>query len=226
MKRLTKTTLVACMASALFTGSAHAALITSASSLGPATVIDFQQFAGVAFANTTPVQVGVPVGEDVELFGIGASTFVGPVSHGLGGNGSWNSTTDVNFRSVRLPTGVALAMEFVFNTAPVRGIGGFMNYAPGTSATVLIEAFDAGGTLLESYDLLTAAPINTSPTSVNDGAFRGILRTSADITRLRVSSAFAVLDDLTFTRVPEPASVSLLVLGGLGALTRGRGDRS
>lgn len=72
----------------------------------------------------------------------------------------------------------------------------------------------------------SAAPINTSPTSVNEGAFRGILRGSNDISSFRVTANFAVLDDLTFTRVPEPASALLLTLGGLGLLTRKSRKRS
>ncbi len=221
MKRFTKISLTACMASALFTGSAHAALVTSSVPLGPSTVIDFQQFTGVALANAVPVQVGVPVGEDVELFGIGSDTFVGPINHNLAGNGSWNSTIDPNFRSAYLPISTATAMEFLFNDGPVRGVGAFVNYTPGYGP-VLIEAFDIGGGLLESYDLVTAAPINTPPTSVNQGAFRGVMRPTADIASFRFSGPWPVLDNLTFTRVPEPASAVLLGIGGLGALTRGR----
>lgn len=205
---------------------ASAALITSSASLAPATVIDFQQFTSVALANAVPVQVSAAVGEDVELFGLGSSnTFVGPINYNLAGNGTWDSGVDPNFRSAYLPTSVAVAMEFVFNTAPIRGVGGFMNYPPGFGP-VLIEVYDSGGTLLETYDLVTAAPINTPSNSVNEGAFRGILRASNDISRFRVTANFAVLDDLTFTRVPEPASLALLTIGGLGFLTRGRRAQS
>ncbi len=224
VKRLIKTTITACMAGALFARSAHAALITTAAPLAPSTVIDFQQFTSVAFASAVPVQVSAVAGEDVELFGIGNDTFVGPVSHSLGGNGSWNSTSDPNFRSARLPTSLALAMEFVFNTAPVRGVGGLMNYAPGFGP-VLIEAYDAGGVLLESHTISTVAPIST-PGALNDGAFRGILRATDDIAVFRISGGFAVIDDLTFTRVPEPVSSALLGLGGLGFLIRGRRAQS
>lgn len=196
----------------------NAALITTAAPLVASTVIDFQQFTSVVLANAVPVQVSAVVGEDVELFGIGYDTFVGPVSHNLAGNGSWNSTTDSNFRSARLPVSTAMAMDFVFNTAPVRGVGGFMNYAPGYGP-VLIEAYDAGGILLESHVISAVAPIST-PGALNDGAFRGIFRATNDIARFRLSGGYAVIDDLTFTRVPEPASMLLLTLGGLGLLTR------
>ena len=220
MKRLIRTTLIVCTAGLLLAGHTHAALITTAAPLTPATVVDFQQFPSVVFANAVPLQVGTPVGLDIELFGIGTfDTYVGPVSHSLGTNGSWNSTGDVNFRSARLPVGSSLAMEFVFNTAPVSGVGGFINYAPGYGP-VLIEAFDAGGALLESYALTTVAPINSAPTSLNEGAFRGIQRTTSDISRFRLSGGFAVIDNLTFTGVPEPASAVLLGLGGLALIKR------
>ncbi len=212
------------MASALFTGSTQAALITTSAPLGPSTVIDFQQFSSVATANAVPVQVSTFVGEDVELFGLGPSnTFVGPISFNLAGNGQWLSSTDVNFRSAYLPTSVADAMAFVFNTAPIRGVGGFMNYPPGFGP-VLIEAYDAGGVLLESYDLTASAPIST-PGGVNQGAFRGILRATNDITSFRITSDFAVLDNLTFTRVPEPASLALMGLGTVLAGSRRRSSR-
>jgi PEP-CTERM motif-containing protein len=220
MKRLIKTTMSACVAGVMFTGSAQAALITTSAPLGPSAVIDFQQFSSVAFANAVPVQVGVPVGEDVEMFGLGTfDSYVGIISYSLGGNGQWLTSADVNFRSAYLPVSTSLAMEFAFNTGPVRGVGGFMNYAPGFGP-VLIEAYDAGGSLLEAYDLTSAAAISTGPTSINQGAFRGILRAAPDISRFRVSASFAVLDNLTFTRVPEPASVLVLGLGGVGLLTR------
>lgn len=227
MKRLKETVCTACLVGGLAAGGAHAALITSAVPLGPTTVIDFQQFASVNFANAVPLQVGTPVGLDVELYGIGTfDTYVGPVSHSLGSNGQWNSTTDVNFRSARLPVSSSLAMDFVFNTAAVSGVGGFMNYAPGYGP-VTIEAFDAGGVLLESYVIDTVAPINTAPGSLNEGEFRGIQRGTADIARFRLSGGFAVIDDLTFTGVPEPASLVLMAASGLALITRNfRGERN
>ncbi len=216
MKRLMKTTRSVCMAGALLTGSAQASLITTSAPLGPSTVIDFQQFSSVVFASAVPIQVGATVGEDVEVFGLGTfDSYVGPISYSLGGNGQWLTSADVNFRSAYLPVSSSLAMEFVFNTGPVRGVGGFMNYAPGFGP-VLIEAYDAGGILLETYDLTTAAAINTASNSINQGAFRGILRAAPDISKFRITASFAVMDNLTFTRVPEPASLALLTLGAAG----------
>ena len=198
---------------------ANAALVTNATGFGPSTVIDFQQFTSVNYANAVPLQVGSAVGMDVDLFGFGTyNTHVGPKSHSLGPNGQWNSTFDTNFYSVGLPVSSALAFEFVLNDGPVSGIGGFMNYAAGYGP-VTIAAYDSGGGLLETHTIDVVAPINT-PAGLNEGAFRGILRGTADISAFRVSGGYAVLDDLTFNAIPEPASAALIGLGSVMLLRK------
>ena len=81
-----------------------------------------------------------------------------------------------------------------------------------------VTALDSNGNVLESYDLSLLVPINT-PGQTDGGAFRGIMRPTADIAALTVSDGFVVLTDLTFshdaTAVPEPASQTLLCLGTL-----------
>lgn len=82
--------------------------------------------------------------------------------------------------------------------------------------------------VLESYDLAVVAPIST-PGGADAGAFRGVLRASADISAIEFIDGFQVVDDLTFgTLAPVPvptlssfSSLALLVvaLAGLG-LTR------
>ncbi len=223
MRKIQTLSLVACIAIGFSASSVSAALITTAAPLAPSSIIDFQQFPLVVQTSATlpPIQVGTPVGEDVEMFGLSGTAFsqVGPVNYSLGTNGQWLSSADPNFLSAYLPTSLSIAMEFKFNSGPISGVGAFMNYAPGFS-TVVIEAFDSGGVLLESYDLTAVAPINTAINSINDGAFRGIQRSTADIETLRVTGDFVVMDNLTFTRVPEPASALVFALGGLGILTR------
>ena len=71
------------------------------------------------------------------------------------------------------------------------------------------------GEVLESYNIDELAPIEGSHTNVNQGSFRGIVRQSIDIAAFRAWNSSVVLDDLTFTRVPEPATLLLLGLGGL-----------
>jgi hypothetical protein len=81
---------------------------------------------------------------------------------------------------------------------------------------------------LETYDVTTCADIVT-PNGVNAGAFRGIERTSADISYFAITGLAPALDDLTFrprsapNPNPDPEPVlepsTLLLLGaGLGGL--------
>jgi hypothetical protein len=209
------------LATLLAASTCHAVLITSASALPGALVIDFQQFTTSTPATFTPVQVGGSVGKDVELFGEGfgpgSETRVGPINHSLAGNGSWNSTVDGDFLSAYLPGSNSTSMRFVFNDGPVSGVGGLMNYAPGFAGQATIQALDAGGLVIESYNLTTTAPIST-PGGVNQGAFRGILRPTADIYGFRVANSFATIDDLAFVAVPEPTAASLAAIAAVVAL--------
>jgi len=85
-----------------------------------------------------------------------------------------------------------------------------------------ILALAADSSVLEQYDITQLAPIST-PGGVNDGAFRGILRSNADIFGFSVSNSAAVLTDLTFSSatlpdnssVPEPRSIVLMLSGFL-----------
>jgi hypothetical protein len=189
------------------TSDAPAFLSTSSADVPSPTVIDFSQF-GSQIDIGAGVQVGGLVGENVFLTAVGHA-IVGPMSHGVGGNGSWT-------RSGALSDDLSLgSLTFKFNSGPVGRVGGFMNYCPDCSASgALIEALDNVGNVLEGYNLKIAAPISTGSSSLNAGAFRGIIRGSSDIYALRLSHAFSVVDDLAFTRVPEPSALILALLGG------------
>lgn len=186
-------------------------------------MVDFNAFAGGGYGFTYgPVAVGAGVtftATGPNNSGMGA--FLGQARYGLGANGEW-STGTINPGGFSGVDGGAPTSSMTYTlSSPVAAIGGFMNYAPGFSGFPLIEALDSGSNVLESYDLELLAPIST-PGGFNDGAFRGIVRPSADIYAFRVVSAYAVLDDLTFAGsvIPEPAETAVAgaTLAGLGAI--------
>ena len=203
-------TILACC---LVAAQANGDLITSASDLISPTVIDFEQFA-VQESVGTGIQVGDTVGEDVFLTAVGDHR-VGPMAHGLDGNGTWNRSGALNNDNT------SGTMTFTFNDGPVRGVGGFVNYAVPGYGDYFMEALDSGGSVLESYNISVVAPIST-PGGFDDGEFRGILRDSNDIHALRLSFAYNVIDDLSFSRIPEPSSTALLGVCLLGAWMRRR----
>jgi hypothetical protein len=195
----------------------HAALVTDASALAPPTkVITFEQFAGLGYNFTAgPVDVGGLVGETV-IFTMsnpaasnsGLGAVLGSGGYGLLGNGFWDDPK--TYAGLDAPN--SAYMEFAFAN-PVSGVGGFINYAT-DFGSMIIEVLDASDNVLESYDLTVDAPIST-PGGYNDGAFRGIVRGTADIAKFRLYNSYVVIDDLTFTSgvIPEPSTV---VLAGIG----------
>jgi hypothetical protein len=58
-------------------------------------------------------------------------------------------------------------------------------------------------------------PITTTPTWFDMSALRNVDRILFETPPILENQAYYGLDDLTFTYVPEPASLSLLALGGL-----------
>src|SRR5690606_31520264 len=139
-----------------------------------------------------------------------ATAVIGSDHYLLGGNGEWDASQTFTGSGDD-----AAVMTYRFHDGPVSAVGGFVNYGVELNVfikPVLIQALDINGNVLESYDLLTLAPIST-PGGVNDGAFRGIVRDTNDIYAFAVSGRAIVLDDLTFSRapvtttVPEPATL-------------------
>jgi hypothetical protein len=218
MNHLDRTCFVCFAALAMVgTGKANAQLVTSESSLAtPQKVIDFSQFNSLTLTPTAgPVQIGTLVGEDVVYTSTSGLSIVGNTSYGFGSNGSWNTARN-GYAGLNIPSGT---ITFTFNGGDVSGVGGFINYSPGSGGTPTITALGDFNNVLGTYDLATLAPIST-PGGLNAGAFRGITQPTANIRKFQISGSYIVLDNLTFTRpsataTPEPGSIALLLTSGL-----------
>jgi hypothetical protein len=149
-----------------------------------------------------PAASGVLVGD----FSIGRAIF------GLGENGQIQSVADI-------PNGTAYfalnahpgPIEFTF-PSPVLRVGAFITGGGSPGGAGILSAFDRSGNILES---VRRSKVNVSDWKTN---FLGV--EDPGITRITFSDTDAplgfntlVLDSLTFESVPEPASISLVLLG-------------
>jgi hypothetical protein len=207
-------------------GLAHASLITQSSDIpSPSVITDFSDLAGPSVPTDGPVQVGNLAGVDITFSSNNPDgSFLGTGPYQLADNGTWDSSMTMAGIDVDALGFDPYTMTFSFNSGPVSAVGGFMNYAVFDGSgfgDVIIAALAADSSVLEQWDITTGAPIST-PGGLNDGAFRGILRPTADIFGFSVSNSAAVLTDLTFSSVeapstatPEPGSMILLLTGFL-----------
>jgi hypothetical protein len=129
--------------------------------------------------------------------------------YGIDSHGNWNGVP-----MLALNAGVG-TMTIAFAT-PVRGVGAFMNYAPGWGDVPTIAAYDASHQLLESY-VLNYPVVANAEFDVNAGEVHGFLRTNADIAYFTLAGSGIVATNLQVTPVPEPAAYAML-LAGLGVM--------
>jgi hypothetical protein len=163
----------------------------------------------------------------------GLGSIVGQGGHGLSDNGAIGGPA--TYIGIDSATGYA---KLEFATA-VSSFGGYWNYSQGYNSddgyflnpdndSPTLSAFRADDTLIASYDLFTAAPINT-PGAFNQFAFRGIVDDTADIKYLQFGGSYIVLagtadGSLIAAPIPEPETYAMLLagLGMLALITRRR----
>lgn len=211
------------LASLAFSSQASAALVTSAAHPGfaGASSYDFSAYAScTTFASAGCAPLVNLAGTDINYSGslgfAGSSLFNGSFLVSI--NGFWT-----NGRNGYIANNDGAARARLTFANPLSAVGGFFNYAPDEEAfgPFSITAFGAGNVVLETYVVSTVAPIST-PNGVNQGAFRGIVRASADIVAFEFRGGFSVMDDLLYRtgvgggEVSEPATLALLGAGLLG----------
>ncbi len=218
--------------------AASADLISDAADVGPgANVLSFERGVDGMVVNDAG---GADTAIVVNFTTTGGDRYIG-TPFGLwplGSNGFW--TTARTFGAVDggvATDGSVASMVFDFGGLTVQRIGGFLNFDPdflyGDASAAFplplyIAAYGADGSLLEGQDLPVFTPADENGVEALDqGAFFGFSRQSADIAKFVISGPYAVVDDLTFTTpVPEPSTYALfatgLLLAGAAARRRAR----
>ncbi|MFG0331352.1 MAG: hypothetical protein ACF8PN_15805 [Phycisphaerales bacterium] len=168
--------------------------------------IDFREFIGAIEFTNGPIEIGAGV-----HWSASAAGAVGDLAVGLRDNGVWDRERKA-FAAVNAPDAW---MEIHFDE-PVSGVIAFVNYAPlAGSALPAVEAISADGRVLERF----STTIST-PGGVNEGQYLGFNRATADIVLLRYSARYGVLDNLSYTRGPEPTPAAALMLIGMVVVVR------
>lgn len=228
----------------VFHNAAMAAMLLVASATSHATLLTTEMASGARLnfdSHPTqeftlgPVGLVASNGQGVTYTGTNPSNVAGFSAeiYGLGENGNWRGQSFL-FSNGDGDGGRLSTLRLTFDNGPVSFAGGFLNYVLTSdtnpyydSSVFAIRALGADGAVLEEHVLEATAPIRTPVViendvvthGLNDGAFRGIGRASADIYAFEIRGG-GVLRDLQFSDavaapVPEPAAPLLFAMGGL-----------
>ena len=208
-------------------GTAQAASIVSGTSTISGSVITFNEFDGYEVPNLGDLQFTVDLGSGV-TFSTTPFATLGANNQDLQDNGAWGArdlgptpTGDGNFVATAF-TQSSGSIGFSF-AAPVAQVGAFINqYQPEgtTNNFVTLLAYNQAGGVIDTFTY----SVDTAYESYNEGMFLGFSRANADIYSFGVANGTFVLDNLTYSvaAVPEPASVMMLLAGGLGLVAARR----
>ncbi|MEM1379057.1 MAG: hypothetical protein AAGH41_00380 [Pseudomonadota bacterium] len=213
IRRIVATSALSLFGSLCFAGPSFAASLVS----NPFETFTVQDFSGFPSEFTGgPRESGVDGDSVIFTSTSRGSVFAYSFAYSLNTNGDWGGRRD-GFVGLNATVGT---IRFTFDRA-VSGVGGLINYAPpaGSNGEAIIRVLGEGDRVLETFNLTQDAPIVT-PGALDVGAFRGIERNRADILAFELSSAFIVIDDLTWSRdnadsaVPVPAAGLLFLSAG------------
>lgn len=189
----TKLFAAAVLAAASVSAQAAPISVSIGSLFADATVVDFESLDGLL--NTTG---SVSLGQGVTFSG-DTDAELAPTSRDLGDNGLWG----INHFAASGTNGV---LNFSFD-ALQHSVGAFVSHLGGGS--LLVEAWGAGGSLLEAYTVSFTAPLGMD--GYNEGTYVGFSRAMSDIQSLRITGVGAVADNVS--AVPEPESYALMLTG-------------